>query len=93
MVEQMRKLVMERLIFHVDVNSAYLGGRPARCCRGRRSPPAPVGYQRRPGEPDRRDPGKVYPGEKVRRLHGRACGDGFEEMPASGFSPAGLPVI
>lgn len=86
---------MERLIFHVDVNSAYLSWEAARrVAAGEddlRLLPSAIS-----GDPENRTGvilAKSIPAKKYGVRHGRACGDGFEEMPTSGFSPAGLPVI
>ena len=70
----------DRLIFHVDVNSAFLSWESAR--------------RMKEGLPDLRDiPGKkdgyrcskVDSGEKMRCPDRRACGNGTAEMPEYGY--------
>ena len=83
---------MERLIFHVDVNSAYLSWESARrVAAGEedlRLLPSAIS-----GNPENRTGGKVYPCQKVWGSHGRTCSNGFKEMPASDFSPAGFSIV
>lgn len=86
---------MERLIFHVDVNSAYLSWEAARrVAAGEddlRLLPSAIS-----GDPENRTGvilAKSIPAKKYGVRTGEPVADGFEEMPTSGFSPAGLPVI
>ena len=62
MREEQTKTTTERLIFHVDVNSAFLSWESVRRIKEGHS----CLYRRRSDEADRNRCGKVDPGEKMR---------------------------
>ena len=68
MREEQTKTTTEHLIFHVDVNSAFLSWESVR--RDQRGTAGSAGhsclYRRRSDEADRNRCGKVDPGEKMR---------------------------
>ena len=85
---------MQRLIFHVDVNSAFLSWEAARALRrGGRSAAHPVRHRRRPGQAHRHYSGKIHPRKGLRRYDRRAGRHGAAQMPAAGAGSAGFPAV
>lgn len=86
---------MKRLVFHVDVNSAFLSWESARrVAAGEpdlRTIPAAIG-----GDPEKRTGvilAKSIPAKKTGHPYRRAGGHGPAEMPRSGTGAAGLPPL
>ena len=80
---------MERLIFHVDVNSAFLSWEAAK----RVKEGDPVLYRRGPEAKAQHRCGKIDPGEKIRGDDRGTCGPGTAEMSKSRVCAGGFCAV
>ncbi len=83
---------MSRVIFHIDVNSAYLSWTAVEQLKGGasldiRTIPAIIGGE--PGVQAWRRSGKIHPCKKVRDRDRGTCGERAAEMPESSYGTTG----